>query len=432
MRDILLVALVLGCAVIALGRPYFGMLSFVSFGLVNIQSFTWGFGRTFPLEKLIAGSTIVGYIFSNEEKRLPRHRECGMIIALWLTCVVGTLFGAVEPERSFDQLLYLTKVWLMVLLLTSMCNDAHRFRLLIRVTALSIGFYAIKGGLFSIATGGNYRVFGPDGTFIAGANPLGMALSMNIPFLVYLLKVETSPWLRRLVLAMLALSFPAVVFTYSRGAWLSLAAVTGQQVLKSQRKFAILSAAAVLGLAVFSFGFFRTPEPLKNRFNELVDYEDDRSAVSRFWNWEFCARVGIAHPLFGAGGDYYSLRAYEIYFPEFLREWPGKVWSCHNAPLMMFSEHGFIGLGLWLGLIISTLMSVRRVARADTTREAGGARDVADMIQGALLAYVVAGLFFDATYFDLFYQLPAMAVMLKEGVLTKAPPAQIVLSRATR
>ena len=154
--------------------------------------------------------------------------------------------------------------------------------------------------------------------------------------------------------------------------------------------------------------------------------------MSRFWNWEFCARVGLAHPLFGAGGDYYSLRAYEIYFPEFLSEWPGKVWSCHNAPLMMFSEHGFIGLGLWLGLIISTLVSVRRAARADTTRQPGGPRDVADMIQGALVAYVVAGFFYDATYFDCFYQLPAMAVMLKEGVLTKVPPAQIALSRAGR
>jgi O-antigen ligase len=233
-------------------------------------------------------------------------------------------------------------------------------------------------------------------------------------------------------MGILALSFPAVVFTYSRGAWLSLAAVTGQQVLKSRRKFAILGATALLVLAILPFGLPTTPEPLKNKFNELVDYEADRSAVSRFWNWEFCARVGLAHPLFGAGGDYYSLRAYEIYFPEFLSEWPGKVWSCHNAPLMMFSEHGFIGLGLWLGLIISTLVSVRRATRADTTRQPGGPRDVADLIQGALVAYVVAGFFYDATYFDSFYQLPAMAVMLKEGVLTKVPPAQMALSQAGR
>jgi hypothetical protein len=152
MRDILLVALVLGCSVIAPGRPYFGMLTFVCFGYVNIQSFTWGFGRIFPLEKLMAGSTIVGYVFSREEKRLPRHREYWMIVALWATCAVSTFFGAVEPERSFDQLLYLTKVFLMVLL----------FRLLIRVTALSIGFHAVKGGLFSIATGGcRHRSAGP-------------------------------------------------------------------------------------------------------------------------------------------------------------------------------------------------------------------------------------------------------------------------------
>jgi len=54
-----------------------------------------------------------------------------------------------------------------------------------------------------------------------------LALVMNIPLLYYLLKTETITWLRWLIKAMLLFSFPAVVCTYSRGAWLGLAMVTG-------------------------------------------------------------------------------------------------------------------------------------------------------------------------------------------------------------
>ena len=53
------------------------------------------------------------------------------------------------------------------------------------VIALSIGFYGVKGGIFTIVTGGVYRVQGPPGTFIAGNNEIGLAIAMTIPLLCY-------------------------------------------------------------------------------------------------------------------------------------------------------------------------------------------------------------------------------------------------------
>jgi hypothetical protein len=64
-------------------------------------------------------------------------------------------------------------------------HGKERIQLLVWVTAVSIGFYGIRGGIFTILTGGNYRVYGPEETFIADNNQLGLALTMILPLLYY-------------------------------------------------------------------------------------------------------------------------------------------------------------------------------------------------------------------------------------------------------
>ncbi len=50
----------------------------------------------------------------------------------------------------------------------------------------SLGFYGVKGGIFTIATGGAYRVWGPPESFIEGNNELALALIMTIPLMRFL------------------------------------------------------------------------------------------------------------------------------------------------------------------------------------------------------------------------------------------------------
>ena len=45
------------------------------------------------------------------------------------------------------------------------------------MAVLSIGFYGLKGGIFTILTGGAQRVWGPPGGFIEGNNELAVAQS---------------------------------------------------------------------------------------------------------------------------------------------------------------------------------------------------------------------------------------------------------------
>ena len=427
MRDILFIGLILLISFVALFRPAFGMLAFVCVSLLNPDSFTWGARRGFPFAQYIALGTLVGFVFSAEPKKIPRQREFFLLLALWACFAITTAF-AIKPFRAQLGLSLVSKILLMVVLSTIIINNRRRLDALVRVIALSLGFFGMKAGFFSIVTGGNFRVWGPEGSFLEANNSIGLALAMNVPVLFYAAKLESDKRLKLLMMAMWALSFPAVVCTFSRGAWLGLAAASLFMMTQSRHKLLAIGVAFLMAISV---GGAIMSGRVERRFDDLRNYEQEGSAQSRFWNWELCGRVGIANPLHGGGFDYYSLDAYATYFPEFLERWPGKVWSCHSMWLTVFGEHGFPGFLLWLLLLGSCLLSLFKLrGLARQSEESLWIRCYTNMLLGALLAYMVSGTFLDVAYFDLFYQLIAVVIILK-GLVKVEAAERFTETRAT-
>jgi probable O-glycosylation ligase (exosortase A-associated) len=417
MRDLLLIGVVGFCCLGALVRPVFGMLCFVFFGLLNPSSFTWGVGRTLPSAYLIAMCTMLGYAVRFQPKRLPIRRENVILLCLWGLFFLTT-YHAMEPEDAAFALKSVSKVLLMVFLSMSMLCTADRLKWLMRTIAVGLGLHALRGGFFFLTSGGQYIVYGPEDSFLEGNNSFGLALAMNVPLLYYLSQTESSRWFRWLLRIMAVFSIPATLGTYSRGAWLGLAAAICLIVLRSKRRVLLLALAPAACLAVIPF----LPERVQTRYEALVEYKEESSAQSRLWNWEFAVRVGLANPYLGAGFDYYSIEAYAMYYPEFLARWPGKVWSCHSIWLTMFSEHGIPGISLWILLLASCALSLRRMrAAARSSPEHAWVLPYTFMLEGAFLAFVVSGTFFDAAYFDMFYQLVAVIVLMKEILAAGGP-----------
>src|SRR5262245_46424067 len=165
MRDLFLIVIVVLCSLIALGRPVFGLLTFVCFSFLGPQGMTWGIGKTFPLAELTAIGTIAGYLVWSEPKKFPRQREFILLLVLWGMFSISTPF-AIFPDRALERLVYVSKILLMVCLSTTLINTEHRLRVLLRIIALSLGFHGLKAGIFSTLSGGNFMVWGPEGTFL--------------------------------------------------------------------------------------------------------------------------------------------------------------------------------------------------------------------------------------------------------------------------
>jgi probable O-glycosylation ligase (exosortase A-associated) len=423
-RDILLIAFVGICTATALFRPFIGLLAFTFLGFFAPQSIVWGIAKTLPLSLIVAVGTIAGFLMGPEHKKMRMQRETVIILALWTVFCFTTIF-AINPPEAYDRLIYVSKILIMMLLATYLVNSAERLRLLLVVVAISIGFYGLKGGVFSILSGGNYTVFGPEKNYLFANNAIGLSMSMNLPLLYYLHESEKTYWLRWLFKGMLVFSVPAVICTFSRGAWLGMAVAIGVLVLRSRRKLLMMVLAPLLLVVVFTLSAIIIPERVDQRFDELVNYQQEASAESRFWNWELGRRVGFANPLHGGGFDYYSREIYERYYPEFLSRWPGKVWSCHSIWFTIFGEHGFPGIILWIGLIISCFISIRKIRSSELNLETPMLPPgYATALEASLSSFIVAGTFLDAAYFDIYFYIVVFIIIYKQLLHTTLSPVE--------
>ncbi len=410
-RDLLVIAVVLAISGIAIIRPFTGLLSFVVFAIVNPHSMAWSISSTFPPALPIAVSTIVGYLISAETKRLPPYREVHLLLALWVVFVLSTS-TAVYPNDAVPMLMQVSKILLMVFLSLAMVNTKPRLLQLSRVLALSLGYLGLKAGIWVIRTGGHEMVWGPDNSFLNANNSIGVALAMNLPMLFHLRRIEQRRWMRVLMTAMMFLSYPAIVCTFSRGAWLSAAAATLLMMWRSRHRWMTTAAVVVLAMLVLSSEML--PDRVVNRYEDLTMLQEEESAGTRLWTWEYCRRVGFANPLTGAGFNFVSVETWNQYYPEFL-QWHHRIAACHGTVMTVLGEHGFPGALIWLGLLGSCLASVWRIRQSASRMGADAiwAVSVADMLLAAFAAYMVGGMFVDLNYFDIFYQLVAMVVMLK-------------------
>jgi O-antigen ligase len=98
--------------------------------------------------------------------------------------------------------------------------------------------------------------------------------------------------------------------------------------------------------------------------------------------------------------------------------------DAHNHYLQVFAEHGVPGLLLFVGLLGSlflTLLRTVRATRGDPARQ--WISDAAQFIGVSLAAYAVGGVFLNMPYFDLFYQVVAVVVILQQAA--QAPGSEI-------
>lgn len=412
MRDAILIIATVVLSFLALRRPIVGMFGFIGYGLLAPHTLAWGLARTIPHSMILALCTILGYFFSRDRKAFPVERETVLIFGLWCWFGLSTVF-AIESKAALLQLILMSKILLMVILSTVLVRSEEELHTLFRVIGLALGFYALKGGLWFIRTGGGGMVEAPEGSFLSANNSLGVALVMNVPILYFLARAEERVWLRRLFHGLFWLSYLAILGTYSRGAWLGLAAVTGLIFLKVRYKVLLITLGVGMFIVISPWVSGLVSDRLQQRAETLTNMQQENSTQQRLDSWTYCFRVGANNPVFGGGFDFHSRSTIQKYYPEILDRWEGKVWSCHSSWLTVWSEHGMLGFLLFILLLLSVFASLRRIRnRLRQNPGLSTLRHWLPMLQFSLVGYLVSATFVDFAYFDLLYQLIAGVTVL--------------------
>lgn len=409
MRDIALALFILGTIPFILMRPYLGLLVWSWLGYMNPNRLTYGFAYGFPWVQLIAIVTLLGLAFSSERKRIPISSVSVLLFVFLAWTGVTTVF-AVEPVAATAKFMEFLKILVMVFVTLMLVNTRKRMHWLVWMIVVSLGFYGLKGGLFTILTGGHSHVFGPAESFIADNNALALALSMTIPFMRYLQLHAARKWVRIGLGVSMLLTGVAILGTYSRGGMIALVIVAGALFLKSRRRFAVVLAVVVVGFVAWHF----MPPQWTARMDTLQHARKVNSAQTRIESWKFAANVAIHRPLFGGGFEVYKSGAmWGRYGP------PGATpRAIHSIYFRILGEQGFTGLALFLGLLLASWRKCSRVRKQTRgSPPLKWAFDLASMLQVSLVAYVVAGAFLPMPYFDLSYQLMALCALLAGHVV---------------
>jgi probable O-glycosylation ligase (exosortase A-associated) len=195
-----------------------------------------------------------------------------------------------------------------------------------------------------------------------------------------------------------------VLFTFSRGGLLTLAAITPPIIWRSRHRAAmtLLIALGLGGFLLLTSDQFT--QAYVERAQTISDYQGDRSAQGRFDAWTTSWRVFLDYPVFGVGPNNLEV-VHRKYSPD-----PERFRVSHNAYLQILCECGLPALLLFVGAIGSAIWGLRRTRRETRLP---WVEVYAHMMQISLLAYVVGSMFLSTAYSELLYQVIAMSVSLE-------------------
>lgn len=414
MRDFIIVVIVFGSIPFILVRPQIGILMWYWISLMNPHRWTWGYAYTLRVALVVGLATILAWLASREKKIPPMTATVFFLAGLTIWISVSTAFALV-PDSAFAKWNEAIKILAMTFIAICIINSQERIMQVVWMIAFSIGAYGIKGGLFSIVTAGRYHVWGPDETFIADNNQLGLALIMILPLMYFLLNQTAIRWLRLGLTASMGLTVIAILCTYSRGAFVALAITLFAFWIKAKRRFVTGVAAVVMLGSALAF----LPSSWYERMYSIDNYEQDQSAQGRINSWVFAIRLAADHPLTGGGFRVVDDSAlYFRYVPT-----ADVVHNFHSIYFEILGEHGYVGLFFFLGLIAAcflTAQSIIRTARSRPNLEWAG--QLAAAIQVSFVGYCSAGAFVNLGFYDLFYVLVAVLTATKVVVAAETAP----------
>ena len=384
--------------------PHVGILVWSWISYMNPHRLTYGIAYSFDFLDYVGGLTILSAFLTREPKRLPNHPLVYLLV-LYIAWVTLTTSFAVEYTAWTTWLIFI-KIYIFTFLTLMFMNTKARINALLWVIILSIGFFSAKGGLYTFTGGGEGRVWGPDGSFIADNNDFGLVCVMLLPLIRYMYTVTTNKHVKRLLFLLGLLTILAIFGTQSRGAFLALVAILFFLVLKSKKKvFGIIALVFALGV-----GFVFMPNSWRERMDTITTYQKDASAEGRLTMWKFAIDVANDHPVLGGGLDVFYNNAYRAKYLPFGVE--GR--AVHSIYFEALGEHGYVGLTIFLLILITAYFTCSAIM--SRTREHADLHwfyDLASMLQVSLVGYAVAGAFLNLGTFDLYYHLIAIIALLR-------------------
>jgi len=401
MRDVVVLIILGWCFVQAFKRPWIGVMCWTWVSIMNPHQLAWNI-RSLPVAAAIGGATLIGLFVTKDPRDYKLGRE-GVTLVIFMAWCTLTLPGSFFFDDSYELWKRVMKIDLMILVTLVLLHSKRHIMLLTWVLVLSIGFYGVKGGAFTLMTGGSYKIWGPENTYIEGNNEIALAIVIVIPLMRFLQTQMTAKWAKVVMTVCMVLMASAALGSHSRGALLAILAMA--LVLWWRSKGNKVVGAVVflfVGVALLSV----MPAEWWDRMGTIKTYEQDESARGRLNAWWMAFNLAKANFL-GGGFMVSHAMLFQMYAPD-----PADVHAAHSIYFMVLGEQGFVGLGIYLTLFTMAYMSAGRLRTQALKRpETLWLSELGGMCQVCLVGYAVGGAFLSLSYWDLPYNVIILIVV---------------------
>lgn len=411
MRDLLIFSIVAPGALAALRWPWIGVLLWTWLSMMNPHRYAFGMAYDAPLAAVAAVATLIG-LLATRHRSSPFKGPAPVILVLFMFWITLSWLMGLDVRGDYEQWTKIMKILFMTVVALALLETKQQVIAFVWVCALSLALLGAKGGVFTIATGGNHRVWGPEGSFIGDNNAFALALVMTIPLLRFLQLQLSQRWARHSMTVMMILVAASALGSHSRGALLAIGAMSMLLWWRGRSKFMAGIVIACVGAALVAF----MPDDWSERMRTIETYDEDRSALGRFAAWSMAWNLAFHYP-FGVGLDAARPELFLKFSPYGLELGTP---AAHSVYFQVLGNHGFVGLGLFLALWLATLRmagKVRKESRA--LPQAQWCFDLASMCQVSLLGYAVGGAFLSLSYFDLPYNIMVVVSVTLVWVRTR-------------
>ena len=407
LRDLFILAIYIPGLLYGFKKPFIALMVYYWISFMNPHRLGWGMTADMPLAMFAAVVTIISMIMHYQDLKFPAIKETFIFLLFWLFVTITTVFSF-YPDDAWSYWFTVSKIFLMVLLTMIVVNTPKNLFFLLIGIILFIGFYGVKGAIFGILTGGQYRVWGPPYTYIADNNDMGLAFVMVAPLCFFLRDIFSKKILSHILIIIGIMIIISTILTYSRGALVGLITMVFFAISQSKHKIIIIMAVALIGM----FTVPLLPSHWFDRMSTIQSYEEDQSANMRLNSWAMS--INLASDNFWGGGFLcWSSETYHKYSPE--PELGGGGSTAHSIYFQILGEHGFIGLIIYLVvifLVIKNLMKMNKLKNMQDEHYTWVA-PVHRALLVSVIAFLASGAFLSRAYFDLFWAIFAAAVCLK-------------------
>ncbi|WP_026971962.1 O-antigen ligase family protein [Aliagarivorans marinus] len=319
-----------------------------------------------------------------------------LVLILWIVTLYSSFFVAFDVSWSYKSH-FIFLHWVLIFWLLNVVLTNHKrfyicflvfFACCLKIAVGTAMIWAKRGFSFT-----RWGLVGPPGYFM---NSGELAILMLVLFpLSYFLYInhskDISRWGRYLLVIAMVSPVMTILGSSSRGAQIALCI---QMLLIFRKKILTIRVLATSTmLIVFAFTFL--PEQQKDRFTSIGM---DRTSMQRILYIENGWEIIKQNPLLGIGYNNF-IPYYNAYHYDDVINFAGSAEQSHNIIIQVGTDAGFIGLSIYLALLLYSLLK-RPLCFASTHLYE---KSIYSGLQFGVLGFLIAGQFVTVAYYPYFW-----------------------------